>query len=130
MPNLADVFGSLPAWLQVIVGTGLVGFIGKAALTQVNKLRAGRQAVKEAPVLKEQSDLAALQLKQQADHDATMAVLTEHGTAIERFTLWLEGGQDYWGNPKRDGFMFTYPKDQEAIVGKLDQLITQSNGEK
>lgn len=124
MPNPADVFGSLPSWLQVVVGTGIIGFIGKAALTQVNKLRAGRQAVKDAPVIKEQSDLVALQLKQQADHDATMAVLSEHGTAIGRFTLWLEGGEDYWGNPKNDGFMFTYPKDQEAIVEKLDAIIT------
>lgn len=96
---------SIPAWLQLLVASGIVVVVLPAASKQFGKIRDNRRAMKTAPVLKDAQAIKELR------------------SDMNRVNGWLLGNKSpFTGEYVGDGFKDTFPVFQKDVIDRLEAL--------
>ena len=118
MPIFADAAPLLPAWVQIVLGTGLLAVLVPALVKQGNKMRGNRKARRAEPVLHDAAAITDLQGRM---------VTVENG--IRDFTEWLKGSINPITKQNRgDGFIDVFPQFQDEVLTRLDEIKASTNG--
>lgn len=65
--------------------------------------------------------------KAKADDSALAARVAVLEAQAARVTTWLGGTTDYFGKPRKDGFMDTFPEWQKSVDSRLNQALGNSH---